>query len=67
MNNLERLKRQLKRHRITQDAIADEADVTRTMVNHVINGRAKSRKVMAVMVRLLAERQTSNGIEAKAS
>jgi transcriptional regulator with XRE-family HTH domain len=50
---LARLKRQLKAQGITQDRIADEANVTRPMVNHVINGRAKSRKVMAAIDRLL--------------
>jgi transcriptional regulator with XRE-family HTH domain len=51
--SLVRLKRQLQRHGITQDRIADEANVSRTMVNHVVNGRAKSRKVMAAIERLL--------------
>jgi transcriptional regulator with XRE-family HTH domain len=50
-----RLKQQLKRARISQERIGDAAGVTRTMVNHVLNGRAKSQKVMAAIERLLAE------------
>lgn len=57
MNRLARLKHRLKRYGITQDVIAVEAKVTRTMVNKVINGRAKSRPVMWVIERLLAERE----------
>jgi len=54
--SLARLKRQLKSLGITQDRIADEANVTRPMVNHVLNGRAKSRKVIAACERLLVAR-----------
>lgn len=57
MNSLARLKRRLKRYGITQEAVAAEAKVTRTMVNKVINGRAKSRPVLWVIERLLAERE----------
>lgn len=46
----------MKRLGITQDRVAREANVTRFMVNHVVNGRAKSRKVMVVIERLIAER-----------
>lgn len=52
---LVQLKKKLKRVRLTQDVIAREAKVDRTMVNHVLNGRAKSRPVMFVIERLLAE------------
>jgi transcriptional regulator with XRE-family HTH domain len=45
----------LKRAGITQDRIAREANVTRPMVNHVLNERAKSRKVVAAAERLLQE------------
>ncbi len=51
-----RLKRRLKRMGISQDAVADESNVSRPMVNHVLNGRAKSRKVIAACQRLLAGR-----------
>ena len=54
---LARLKRRLKRLGITQDEIADEINVTRPMVNHVLNGRAKSRKVLAACERLVVERR----------
>ena len=54
-----RLKRQLHRRRITQDQIAWEARVHRTMVNHVLNGRARSRHVMAAIETLLGERGES--------
>jgi hypothetical protein len=54
---LGRLKRRLKRWGITQDSVADESNVSRPMVNHVLNGRAKSRKVIAACERLLANRQ----------
>ena len=43
----------MKRRGITQDRVADQANVTRTMGNHVLNGRAKSRKVMAAIDRLI--------------
>lgn len=57
MSTLTQLKRRLKRHGITQDRVATEAKVTRTMVNHVLNGRAKSRFVTAAINRLLADRE----------
>jgi transcriptional regulator with XRE-family HTH domain len=55
---ISRLKRKLKRLGISQEAVADESNVSRPMVNHVLNGRAKSRKVIAACQRLLAN---SNG------
>jgi transcriptional regulator with XRE-family HTH domain len=55
--NVARLKRQLKRSRITHDQVAARAGVTRTMVVHVLAGRAKSAKVVAAAVGLLAEKQ----------
>jgi predicted XRE-type DNA-binding protein len=55
---LGRLKRRLKRWGISQNQIAREINVTRPMVNHVLNGRAKSRKVIAACERLLAQRQS---------
>lgn len=58
---LARLKRQLKRAGITQDHIAGEANVTRPMVNHVLNGRAKSQKVLAVIESLLVVRERKVG------
>lgn len=55
--NVARLKRQLKRARITQDVVAARAGVTRTMVVHVLAGRAKSAKVVAAAIGLLAEKE----------
>lgn len=53
-DNLAHLKRQLKRHRITQERVAAVAGVDRTMVNKVVNGRAKSRKVVNTITVLIA-------------
>lgn len=53
MSNIPRLKRRLKALGITQDAVAREAMVTRPMVNHVLNRRFKSRRVIAAAERLL--------------
>ena len=44
--SLERLKRQMKRYRVTQHGVAAAAGVDRTMVNKVINGRAVSKPVL---------------------
>lgn len=55
--NVARLKRQLKRARITHDVVAARAGVTRTMVVHVLAGRAVSAKVIAAAVGLLAEKE----------
>jgi transcriptional regulator with XRE-family HTH domain len=54
---LGRLKRRLRRLGISQNQVAKEINVTRPMVNHVLNGRAKSRKVIAACQRLVAARQ----------
>jgi transcriptional regulator with XRE-family HTH domain len=51
------LKRRLKRLGISQDAVARESNVGRPMVNHVLNGRAKSRKVIAAAERLMTARR----------
>lgn len=56
MSNLPRLKRRMQRLGITQWQVAQAAQVSAPMVNHVINGRAKSRKVLAVIERLVAQR-----------
>jgi transcriptional regulator with XRE-family HTH domain len=54
MNNIARfIKQRLQESGITQQDVADEAKVHRTMVNHVLNQRAKSRKVIAAAERLL--------------
>jgi orotate phosphoribosyltransferase-like protein len=53
VNNIAWFKRQLRNSGITQQDVADEAKVHRTMVNHVLNQRAKSRKVIAAAERLL--------------
>ena len=49
----------MKRAGITQDQVALAANVTRPMVNHVLNRRAKSAKVVATAERLLAERESA--------
>ena len=46
---LARLKRRLRKRGYTQEQVAQAAGVTRTMVNHVINGRARSQRVLDVM------------------
>ena len=48
-----RKKRELKKRGITQDQLAILAGVTRTCVNHYLNGRRGSPKVKAVVDRLL--------------
>jgi orotate phosphoribosyltransferase-like protein len=53
VNNIAWFKRRLRDSGITQQDVADEAKVHRTMVNHVLNQRAKSRKVIAAAERLL--------------
>jgi hypothetical protein len=52
---LARLKSKSKRLRITNDRIADEAGVGRTLVVHVLAGRAKSANVVKTIKRLIAE------------
>lgn len=52
---LARLKKQLKVHRITHDQVAQAANVGRTLVVHVLAGRAKSQNVVDTVKRLLAE------------
>lgn len=54
---LARLRRQLKRQGITQDAIAAEAGVTRTYVVHFMAGRRKAPRVQAAIDRLLVARE----------
>jgi hypothetical protein len=56
-DNLPHLKRQMKRLEITQDRVASVARVHRTMVNKVINGRAKSKDVLATIRGLIAAEQ----------
>lgn len=58
MTRLAHLKRRVKRAGITQERIAREARVDRTMVNKVLNGRAKSRPVLFVIERLLLDMGT---------
>jgi transcriptional regulator with XRE-family HTH domain len=53
-----RLKQRLQRLGISQDRVAKETKVTRSMVNNVLNGRATSRRVIAAAHRLIAERQS---------
>lgn len=52
---LARLKKQLKSRGITQDQVAQAAGVGRTLVVHVLAGRAKSQNVVDTVKRLLAE------------
>lgn len=57
-DNLTHLKRQMKRYGITQDRVAVVAGVTRTMVNKVVNGRARSNNVLrTVHVLITAHRE----------
>jgi len=51
------LKKELKSHGITHDQVATAANVGRTLVVHVLAGRAKSANVVATAKRLIAERQ----------
>lgn len=53
--SLARLKRDLKRHRITHDAVAAEANVHRTTVVHTLAGRMKSGPILRAAGRLLAD------------
>lgn len=54
---LARLKRALKRRGITQDQIALEAQVTRTYVNHYLNGRRSPLRIRQAIERLLVGRE----------
>lgn len=58
-STLARLKREAKALRITHDRIAAEANVGRTLVVHVLAGRAKSANVVATVKRLIAEARTA--------
>jgi predicted XRE-type DNA-binding protein len=49
-----RLKRQMSRCRLTQHHVAAVAGVDRTMVNKVVNGRAKSERVLSLIRQLIA-------------
>ena len=49
------LKRRLRKLGITQDVIAARAGVTRTYVNHFLNGRRSPEKLRVVVVGLIAE------------
>ncbi|HME96784.1 MAG TPA: helix-turn-helix transcriptional regulator [Methylomirabilota bacterium] len=52
----------MKRYGVTQDRVAAMAGVHRTMVNKVVNGRAKSRKVLnTITVLISATRQLEEG------
>ena len=55
---LARLRRDLKRARITQEHVAVEAQVSTSHVNHVLHGRAVSAPVVRAAQKLLAERAT---------
>jgi len=60
--SLAALRTKLKARKITHDQIAAAAGVGRTLVVHVLAGRAKSQNVVDTMKRLLAE--TSEAINA---
>ena len=53
--NLARLRKGLRLHGVTQKRIAEEAQVTKFTVCHVLAGRAKSRRIIEIALRLLAE------------
>ena len=53
-DNLTQLKQRMKRHGITQHRVAAVAGVDRTMVNKVVNGRAKSQNVLKTILVLIA-------------
>ena len=55
VRSIARLKRRLKLLGITQEAVAREARVDRTMVNHVLAGRANSRFVRDAAERLIGQ------------
>jgi hypothetical protein len=61
-HTLTRLRNQLKRHRITHDAVAAACTPTvhRTMVSKALNDRAKSARVVATARRLVLEAQLSD-------
>ena len=65
-STLDRLRRQLKRHGVTHDAIAAACvpPVHRTMVSKAVNGRAKSARVVATAQRLLLEAQLADARKA---
>jgi transcriptional regulator with XRE-family HTH domain len=52
---LQRLRKELKKKGITHDVVADAAGVKRTLVTHLLAGRAKSQNVLDTIKRLLAE------------
>jgi transcriptional regulator with XRE-family HTH domain len=54
---LRQLKRQLKALGISQETVAQEINVTRPLVNNVLNGRATSRKVIRAAQRLIADQR----------
>jgi transcriptional regulator with XRE-family HTH domain len=50
-----KLKRRLRALGITQEAIAKRAGVTRTYINHFLNGRRSPERLYAVVAGLMAE------------
>jgi transcriptional regulator with XRE-family HTH domain len=59
---LHRIQRAAKRRRITLDRIAKEAAVTRQHVSHVLNGKFKSRRVVEITKRLIAEHDAAAAV-----
>jgi len=53
--SLEALRTKLKARKITHDQVAAAAGVGRTLVVHVLAGRAKSQNVLDTVKRLLAQ------------
>jgi len=53
--SLEALRTKLKARKITHDQVATAAGVGRTLVVHVLAGRAKSQNVLDTVKRLLAQ------------
>lgn len=56
-HTLARLKSQMKQHGVTQHHVAAILRVDRTMVNKVVNGRAKSLRVLNGIRDLIATRR----------
>ena len=54
---LGKLRRALRRAKITQLDVAIEAHVTQSCVNHVLRGRAKSENVLRAAWKLLARKR----------
>jgi len=63
--NLPRLRRQLENSGVLQKDVAAAAGVTKFMVCHVLAGRAKSARVVAIAQRLIAEARAARSADAE--